>query len=51
MSTTSDIAFECRHLQALGAGFRGESTSTGPITAILFEDTCGTLINPVQPAV
>jgi len=48
---TNDIASEYRRLKSLGVVFRGEPTSMGPITAVLFEDTCGNLINLVQPAV
>jgi hypothetical protein len=29
--------------------FRGEPKSLGPITAVMFEDTCGNHINLVQP--
>ena len=47
---TNDIASEHRRLKALGVRFRGEPKSMGPITAVLFEDTCGNLINLVQPA-
>jgi catechol 2,3-dioxygenase-like lactoylglutathione lyase family enzyme len=47
---TNDIAPEYRRLKSLGVVFRGEPTSMGPITAVLFEDTCGNLINLVQPA-
>ncbi len=47
---TSDIHAEFRPLKALGVKFRGETESMGPITAVLFEDTCGNLINLVQPA-
>ena len=47
---TSDIDGECRRLRELGVRFRGEPTMMGPITAVLFEDTCGNLINLVQPA-
>lgn len=47
---TSDIGAEFQRLKALGVKFRGEPTSMGPITAVLFEDTCGNLINLVQPA-
>jgi hypothetical protein len=36
-------------LQKLGVIFRDEPKSMGPITAVLFEDTCGNLINLVQP--
>jgi catechol 2,3-dioxygenase-like lactoylglutathione lyase family enzyme len=46
---TNDIASEHRRLQKLGVRFRGEPTSMGPIIAVLFEDTCGNLINLVQP--
>jgi catechol 2,3-dioxygenase-like lactoylglutathione lyase family enzyme len=47
---TNDIASEYRRLKSLGVVFRGEPTSMGPITAVLFEDACGNLINLVQPA-
>jgi predicted enzyme related to lactoylglutathione lyase len=46
---TNDIASEYQRLKALGVNFRGEPQSMGPITAVLFEDTCGNLINLVQP--
>jgi catechol 2,3-dioxygenase-like lactoylglutathione lyase family enzyme len=46
---TNDIASEHHRLQKLGVIFRGEPKSMGPITAVLFEDTCGNLINLVQP--
>jgi len=45
-----DIAAEYQRLQTLGVKFRGEPASMGPITAVLFEDGCGNLINLVQPA-
>ena len=48
---TKDIAADVRRLTARGVKFRGEPKNMGPITAILFEDTCGNLINLVQPAV
>lgn len=47
---TSDIDTEYRRLNSLGVVFRGEPTVIGPITAMIFEDTCGNLINLVQPA-
>ena len=47
---TSDIHGEYRRLRERGVKFRGEPTEMGPITAVLFEDTCGNLINLVQPA-
>jgi len=46
---TNDIHAEYLRLKALGVGFRGEPKSMGPIIAVLFEDTCGNLINLVQP--
>jgi predicted enzyme related to lactoylglutathione lyase len=46
---TNDIASEYQRLKALGVNFRSEPQSMGPITAVLFEDTCGNLINLVQP--
>jgi catechol 2,3-dioxygenase-like lactoylglutathione lyase family enzyme len=47
---TTDIAAEYARLQARGVVFRGEPKQMGPITAVIFEDTCGNLINLVQPA-
>ena len=47
---TTDIAGDYQRLKARGVVFRGEPTAMGPITAVLFEDTCGNLINLVQPA-
>jgi predicted enzyme related to lactoylglutathione lyase len=47
---TRDIASDFQRLKELGVRFRGEPTKMGPITAVLFEDTCGNLINLVQPA-
>ncbi len=46
---TNDIHTDYRGLKALGVSFRGEPKSMGPIIAVLFEDTCGNLINLVQP--
>jgi catechol 2,3-dioxygenase-like lactoylglutathione lyase family enzyme len=46
---TRDIAADVRRLKARGVVFRGEPTAMGPITAVTFEDTCGNLINLVQP--
>ena len=46
---THDIDAEYRRLQALGVQFRGEPTRMGPVTVVLFDDTCGNLINLVQP--
>jgi catechol 2,3-dioxygenase-like lactoylglutathione lyase family enzyme len=45
---TEDIHAEQARLKTLGVIFRGEPTTMGPITAVVFEDTCGNLINLVQ---
>ena len=47
---SQDIHAEYRRLKERGVKFRGEPAAMGPITAVLFEDTCGNLINLVQPA-
>jgi catechol 2,3-dioxygenase-like lactoylglutathione lyase family enzyme len=47
--TTSDIKADFARLNALGVKFRGEPQTSGPILTVLFEDTCGNLINLVQP--
>jgi predicted enzyme related to lactoylglutathione lyase len=47
---TKDIDAEVRRLKSRGVKFRGEPTNMGPITTVIFEDTCGNLINLVQPA-
>ena len=46
---TSDIAAEFARLKARGVQFRGEPVKTGPVITVLFEDTCGNLVNLVQP--
>ena len=46
--TATDIAAEFRRLRDRGVRFRGEPANFGPIIAVLFEDTCGNLINLVQ---
>ena len=46
---TSDIVSEVRRLKERGVVFRGEPATMGPVTVVLFEDTCGNLINLVQP--
>ncbi len=48
---TNDIQSEYKRLRALGVTFRGEPKNIGPIIAVLFEDTCGNLINLAQPVV
>jgi len=45
-----DINAEVQRLKTRGVKFRGEPTKMGPITAVMFEDTCGNLINLVHPA-
>ena len=47
---SKDVHAEYKRLKDLGVKFRSEPKSMGPITAVLFEDTCGNLINLVQPA-
>ena len=47
---SSDIGAEVQRLKARGVRFRGEPKNMGPVTTVLFEDTCGNLINLVQPA-
>jgi len=46
---SDDIQAEYGRLKERGVTFRGEPTSAGPITTVLFEDTCGNLINLFQP--
>lgn len=46
---TSDIHSEFARLQTKDVVFRGERANMGAITAVVFEDTCGNLINLVQP--
>jgi hypothetical protein len=40
---------EFARLKERGVKFRGEPKSMGPIISVVFEDTCGNLINLVQP--
>ncbi len=47
---TTDVHAEFDRLRSLGVVFRGEPADMGAVTAVLFEDTCGNLINLVQPA-
>jgi catechol 2,3-dioxygenase-like lactoylglutathione lyase family enzyme len=46
---TNDVRAEYDRLKGLGVIVRGEPKNMGLITAVLFEDTCGNLINLVQP--
>jgi predicted enzyme related to lactoylglutathione lyase len=48
---TQDIAVDVQRLKSRGVKFHGEPKTTGPITATVFEDTCGNLVNLVQPLV
>ena len=45
---TDDIATEAARLKAAGVVLRGEVKDMGPIKFVMFEDTCGNLINLVQ---
>lgn len=46
---TTDIDAEFKRLSEAGVVFRGEPQAMGPISTVLFDDTCGNLINLVQP--
>lgn len=46
---SSDIQSDYQRLKDRGVIFRGEPQSMGVISAVVFEDTCGNLINLVQP--
>ena len=46
---TEDIQAEFARLQERGVKFHGEPKSMGPIISVVFEDSCGNLINLVQP--
>jgi catechol 2,3-dioxygenase-like lactoylglutathione lyase family enzyme len=46
---TQDIQADMLRLQEKGVVFRGTPQNFGPILSVLFEDTCGNLINLVQP--
>ena len=45
---TADIEAEVARLKAAGVVLRGEVQDMGPIKFIMFEDSCGNLINLVQ---
>lgn len=47
--TTRDIQADHLRMRSLGVAFRGEPRPAGPILTVLFEDTCGNLVNLVQP--
>ena len=46
---SSDIQKDYQNLQARGVVFRGEPQDYGVIKTVIFEDTCGNLVNLVQP--
>jgi predicted enzyme related to lactoylglutathione lyase len=48
---SKDIQSEYKRLKQLGVSFRGLPEQAGVIISTLFEDTCGNLINLVQPVV
>lgn len=48
---TDNIDQEYQLLKSRGVIFRGEPQEMGPIKSVVFEDTCGNLINLVQPLV
>ena len=47
--TTNDIGADFQRLKGMGVKFRGEPKNIGPVSTVSFEDTCGNLINLVQP--
>ena len=47
---TKNIAAEFERLKSLGVKFRSEPQQMGPVTVAVFEDTCGNLINLVEPS-
>ncbi len=46
---THDIQKEYERMKAMGVTFRTAPTKAGPVTFAVFEDTCGNLIQIVQP--
>jgi catechol 2,3-dioxygenase-like lactoylglutathione lyase family enzyme len=48
---TADIQGDFERMTSAGVVFRGEPVDMGTATAAAFEDTCGNLIQLVQPAV
>lgn len=46
--STTDINADYARLKKLGVVFRGEPQQAGPVRVVLFEDTCGNLINLYQ---
>ena len=48
---TNDIQGDFERLKSAGVVLRGEPLDMGTVTAVAFEDTCGNLIQLVQPTV
>jgi catechol 2,3-dioxygenase-like lactoylglutathione lyase family enzyme len=48
--TVEDIQKEFQRLKKLGVVFKTEPTSMGPVTIAVLDDTCGNLIQIMQPA-
>ena len=48
--STGDIQADFKRLRERGVVFRGEPVNMGPVTLVMFEDTCGNLIHLAQPA-
>jgi predicted enzyme related to lactoylglutathione lyase len=48
---TTDIVAETARLRDAGAVVRGEPVNAGTVLFVLFEDSCGNLINLVQPLI
>ncbi len=46
---TKDIQTEFNRLKKRGVVFQGEPVDGGPVFTVKFEDTCGNLINLIQP--
>lgn len=46
---SKDIDAEYKRLAGRGVKFRGEPKQMGPVKVVSFEDSCGNLINLVQP--
>jgi catechol 2,3-dioxygenase-like lactoylglutathione lyase family enzyme len=45
---TKDIQGDYSRLKKMGVVFRNEPQNSGPIISVLFEDTCGNIINLIQ---
>jgi catechol 2,3-dioxygenase-like lactoylglutathione lyase family enzyme len=46
---SKDLDAEFKRLAGRGVKFRGEPKQMGPVKVVCFEDSCGNLINLVQP--